>query len=119
MRAALTLPLRALNFAVWFAGQVVRSSALVLSDVLTPGSRATPRVVKLDLGQAGALHTTAISVLITLTPGTLVLGHDGDTDRASVLVHSMYHPTAEQALTDLIDMDQRLVRGMTLRAGTR
>ncbi|WP_420113562.1 Na+/H+ antiporter subunit E [Pseudactinotalea sp.] len=115
MSAALTLPLRVVAFTAWFAWQVIRSSAQVLADVLTPGSRATPRVVRLELGRAADLHTTAISVLITLTPGTLVLGHDSDSERSVVLVHSMYHRSTEQALADLLDMDRRLLHSWSLR----
>lgn len=113
MRPNVTLPLRAAAFLLWFAWQVLRSSVAVLGDVLTPGSRATPRVVRLDLDGAGGLHTTAISVLISLTPGTLVLGRDSG--RSAVLVHSMYHPSGDQARSDLQDMNRRLVRATTTR----
>lgn len=111
----LTLPFRAAAFLLWFAGQVVLSSAAVLADVLGPGQRSTPRVVRLDLGDAGDHHVTALSVLVTLTPGTLVLGvveQQGGT--RAVLVHSMYHRDAAAALADLRVMDQRLQQGLRL-----
>ncbi|MDQ0425644.1 Na+/H+ antiporter subunit E [Cellulomonas iranensis] len=112
---ALTLPIRAVVFLLWFAGQVVLSSAAVLADVLVSGRRSTPRVVRLDLADAGDHHVTALGVLVTLTPGTLVLGvveQPGGT--RSVLVHSMYHRDETTAVADLRDLDDRLVRGLTL-----
>lgn len=113
--ALLTLPWRALTFAVWFGWQLVTSSSGVMADVLTPASEATPRVVRLPLGDAGDIHLTAISILITLTPGTLALGVVPESDgQRAILVHSMYHPDAAAALADLHDMDRRLVAALTL-----
>lgn len=112
----LTLPARAVAFAFWFAGQVVRSSGAVLVNILTPGSSSTPRVVRMSLGTSGDYHVAAISVLITLTPGTLTLGVAEEPDGArAILVHSMYHRDAPTALADLSAMDRRMVRGLSLR----
>lgn len=117
MRSLLTLPLRLLAFTGWFVGQIVRSSGVVLLDVVTPGSRATPRIVRLHLGDAGDAHVTAVSVLITLTPGTLTLGVERLADGGrEILVHSLYHRDAEEARADLHDMDRRLTAATKGRA---
>ncbi|WP_309133940.1 Na+/H+ antiporter subunit E [Cellulomonas sp.] len=109
MTRVLLLPLRALAFVLWFTGEIVRSSGAVLADIATPAPRGAPRVVRLPLGAGGDAHLVALSVCITLTPGTLVLGvvPDGDEGRA-LLVHSLYHPDAETALADLRDTSRRL-----------
>lgn len=115
----LTLPVRLLAFSGWFAWQIVLSSGAVLADIVTPGSRATPRIVRLPLGEAGDAHVTAISVLITLTPGTLTLGVErADTGAREILVHTMYHGDAAAALADLRDMDRRLSAATTRKAAS-
>lgn len=110
MTWALTRPVRLAAFGWWFAGQILSSARDVLTDVLTPGSSATPRVVRLPLASTTDIQATIIGALITLTPGTLTLGVvDG---RHELLVHSMYHPDAESALEDLRNMEDRMLRAL-------
>ena len=114
----LTLPFQLAAFALWFAKEIVVSSLTVAKDSLTPGHASTPRVVRLDLGEVGDVHVAMISILITMTPGTLTLGQVGDgTGARSILVHSMYHEDTAGALADLHDMDQRMAR--SVRMGDR
>lgn len=109
------LPIRLLAFILWFAREIFRSSIQVISDVLSPGHGATPRVIRLPLGAAGDYHVTMISVLITLTPGTLTLGAVMEPEGArAILVHSMYHPDAAAALADLQNMDGRMMRAVRI-----
>lgn len=116
MIPVLTLPVRLVAFAAWFVWQIVRSSGVVLVDVVTPGSRATPRIVRLGLADAGDAHVTALSVLITLTPGTLTLGAERLADGGrDILVHSIYHRDATDALADLRDMNRRFIAATTWR----
>ncbi|QOC92192.1 Na+/H+ antiporter subunit E [Micromonospora craniellae] len=115
MTRLLTLPIRLVLFALWFAGQIVRSSWTILADILTPGLATTPRVVRMPLDSRNDLHVALIGVLITLTPGTLTLGVVAhDQDGQALLVHSMYHPDTESALTDLRDMERRMLLAMSL-----
>ena len=116
--AVFTLPVRVVAFALWFAKEIVVCSLAVVKDSLTPGHASTPRVVRMELGEVSDLHVTMISILITLTPGTLTLGQlGGGTGGREILVHSMYHEDNESALTDLHDMDQRMAR--SVRSGGR
>lgn len=111
----LAVPVRVLAFALWFAKEIVSSSLAVVHDSLTPRHYSTPRVVLMDLGEVGDVHVTMISMLITLTPGTLTLGQVGDgTGRRQILVHSMYHEDNESALVDLHDMDRRMARSVRI-----
>lgn len=117
MIAVLTLPFRLLAFTGWFAWQILRSSGGVLADILSPGSRATPRVVRLPLGDAGDAHLTALGVLISLTPGTLTLGVDRMAEGGrELLVHTMYDPDEARAFASLREMDRRLVAATTGRS---
>lgn len=114
----LTLPLRLAAFVAWFAKEIVVSSLSVAKDSLTPGHDSTPRVVRLELGEVGDTHVAMISILITMTPGTLTLGQVGEgTGSRSILVHSMYHEDNGSALEALRDMDQRMAR--SVRIGDR
>lgn len=107
----LSLPLRLLGFGLWFAWQVVVTAGAVIHDVVTPGHQSTPRIVLLDLGRTSDAHLTALSLLITLTPGTLTLGVEELEDGGrALLVHSLYHGDNPAAVADLADMDTRLRR---------
>ncbi|BBF99004.1 MULTISPECIES: Na+/H+ antiporter subunit E [Pseudonocardia] len=103
-------------FGLWFAGQVLICCRDVLVDVLTPGSSATPRVLRLPLASETGSRAAVMGALITLTPGTLTLGVvDGHHE---LLVHSMYHDDAETALAELRDMEARMLRAFgPLRRG--
>ncbi|WP_375001959.1 Na+/H+ antiporter subunit E [Aeromicrobium sp. CTD01-1L150] len=101
-------------FAVWFAMEVIHSSGRVLLDIVTPGSMTTPRVVCLDARSRTDAELTLIAALITLTPGTLTLGTRGIGDRRVLLVHSMYHANTDEALEDLHDMEDRMLRALAV-----
>lgn len=115
MFRTLSLPFRILGFALWFAWAIVRSTGQVLADILSPGHGATPRIVRMPLGDTTDWHVTMISIFITLTPGTLTIGAFNEPNgEHTILVHSMYHPSAEAALADLYDMDRRMTRSVTI-----
>lgn len=136
--------IRTAGFLAWFALEIVRSAAAVLRDIATPGSAATPRVVRLRLDPTPGVRTEVLAAvlgaLITLTPGTLTLGaapaklaaptgqdtgdadqhghQDGDQDGdrpGELLVHSMYHRDDDGALADLHDLQQRLLHALDPR----
>lgn len=118
----LTLPVRLVVFALWFLKEVVASSYTVIKDALRPGSDATPRVVRLPVGDAPPWHVVLISMLITLTPGTLTLGINRDRaadEEYALMVHSMYHADTDSALADLDDMFQRMRRAVHVGGSAR
>ncbi|WP_262493387.1 Na+/H+ antiporter subunit E [Flaviflexus equikiangi] len=106
-----TLPFRMSAFAAWFIAVFVKSSGTVLLDILVPGYQATPRIVRLPLGDVSSYHATTLSILITLTPGTVALGVTGDdTEGTTLLVHSLHHASSDEARDSLLDMNRRLAR---------
>lgn len=106
----LTRPLRTAAFLTWFAGQIARSARDVLADVLTPGSSATPRLVRLPLTGGTGTAAAVLGALITMTPGTLALGVvDG---QEALLVHSMHHADDDTALADLHHLQSRLLHAL-------
>ncbi|NJQ04631.1 Na+/H+ antiporter subunit E [Streptomyces lonarensis] len=114
MTPLVTFPFRLAAFGLWFAVEVVKSSAAVLRDILTTGHRSRPRVVDMPLESEHDGHVTLIASLITLTPGTLTLGVTrGPSGARHLAVHSMYHPDAASALADLRDMEERMLHAFT------
>lgn len=107
MTDILTRPLRLVAFLTWFSGQIARSARDVLADILTPGSSATPRLVRLPLTGGSRTTAAALGALITMTPGTLTLGVVDGQD--ALLVHSMHHPDDDTTLADLHDLQSRLL----------
>lgn len=100
------------GFVLWFAWQVLTSSGKILHDIATPGSDATPRVVRLRLGSRTDGQATLIATLITLTPGTLTLGIVQEDDHRELLVHSMYHRDNDAALQDLRHMEDTMLHAL-------
>ena len=128
----LTLPFRVILFVLWFSKEIITSSTAVVVDALRPGNQATPRVVRMPLGDVPDWQTVLISMLITLTPGTLTLGitAEAPSDRAEaaahiaaggegtvILVHTMYDADTESALAGLDDMFRRMRRALSVQGG--
>lgn len=113
----LVAPFRVVAFTVWFAWQIIVSTATVLADAVTPGIRSRPLVVRMPLDSRTDLEVTVIASLITLTPGTLTLGVDRlDDGSRCLIVHSMYNTDTSDALGDLEDMETRMLHALRLRS---
>lgn len=69
----LTWPLRVLAFLGWYLREFVRANLSVTWDILTPTHLSSPHVVAYDTRCRTEFEVSLLSLLITLTPGTLVL----------------------------------------------
>lgn len=104
---------RMIWLAVWFAWELLRTNTHVMADNVTPGQWYTPGIVRLDTWCRTDVEVTILAILITLTPGTILLGTATRTDGLRVVyVHGMYAPSAEAFRTLLLDLDLRLLRAM-------
>ena len=126
----LTWPLRFLGFLLWYAWELILSNAAVTRDVLTPGHRSSPIVVRYRTRCRSEFETVLLSVLITLTPGTLTLatvarpraGADGDashghegvagTEEYDIFVHAMYSDGPQDARSSLQEMETHMLNGI-------
>ncbi|ACV09559.1 Na+/H+ antiporter subunit E [Jonesia denitrificans] len=112
----LTWPLRMVQFAGWFAWQLVLSNVAVIKDNITPGQDSTPGIVELRTQCRTDAEITALGALITLTPGTLTLGtdiiHTDDGPTRLLFVHGMYAQTAKDLRASLHDMEHRMLHSM-------
>lgn len=105
--------LRFPGFAVWFAWQMLRANAQVAADLLTPGSASTPAIVAYRTRRLSPMELSALTSLITLTPGTLTIDVDGDEqDEDQVLyVLGLYAPAdARDFHAELRELEDRLLR---------
>lgn len=86
--------LSALGFAVFLVYELVLSNLRVAWDVITPRARRKPGIVAVPLDAASDHEITLLSILVTLTPGTLVV--DVSDDRRVMYVHSMFVDDPEE-----------------------
>ncbi|WBB49938.1 Na+/H+ antiporter subunit E [Verrucosispora sp. WMMA2044] len=94
---------RVLRFAGYFAVRLVQANLAVAWEILTPGSRLAPAVVRVPLRAATDTEVAAVALAVSLTPGTLTLSVQG-APTAALWVHGMYaaDPVAfRRAVTDL------------------
>jgi len=101
MSGWLTWPLRVAALAAWFFWQLVKSNAQVIRDILTRPDRSTPMIVKVDLPDATDVEGALVALMVSLTPGTLVLANEQGP--IVLYVHSLYsaHDEVILGVTDL------------------
>lgn len=99
------------GLGLWASWAIVRSSAMVARDIVAPSSRLAPGVLIVPLQCRTPLEVSLFSGLITLTPGTLVVGVDPDL--RELWVHGMYAREPEALRADLLATEARVLR--TLR----
>lgn len=71
-----------------FAGELAVANARVARDVLTTKLRAHPALVRVDLEASGDVELLVLSMLVTLTPGSVVVHVPAD--RSHMYVYGMY-----------------------------
>ena len=79
---------RLVEFAGFFAVQLVLSSLRVAADVVTPRQLARPGIVAVPLDARTDVEITLLANLVSLTPGSLSL--DVSEDRRTLFVHFMF-----------------------------
>jgi multicomponent Na+:H+ antiporter subunit E len=80
--------LRGVAFGGYYVRELVVSSVRVAADVLRPRFRMQPGVVGVPLDARTDVEITALTNLVSLTPGTL--GLEVSPDRRTLFVHAMY-----------------------------
>ena len=120
MTDLLTWPFRIVGIFFWYLGALVTSNFAVLKDVLTPGQNSTPGIGLFHSRAETEFEFSLISVLITLTPGTLSLGtttrEEGEPRK--LYVHSLYSSDADALRAELKDMEDRMLKAVRIRKET-
>jgi multicomponent Na+:H+ antiporter subunit E len=84
--------LRTILFFLW---ELFIANLRVARDVLYPGPlRVKPRVIAIPIDLQGDVPLLLLSVMISLTPGTLLL--DISNDRKTIFLHAIHAPEEDQ-----------------------
>ncbi|MBY5162641.1 Na+/H+ antiporter subunit E [Salsipaludibacter albus] len=100
-------PLAALRFFTWFVWALVRASAVVAWEVVTPTNDINEGIVAVPLGTTAPGLVTLIANAISLTPGTLTL--EVRRDPPTVYVHVLHLRALEDVRSDVQHLE-RLAR---------
>lgn len=117
MSNILTWLFRAIGFWAWYVKEFVVANSSVIKDVITTGNDATPCIARYECVSMTEGYYTLIAALITITPGTLVVGA-GDTTENGVrvmYVHGLYHSSADELRADLREMEERMLKGLMIQ----
>ena len=99
---------RLLSFAGYFLVELVRANLQITRDLLTPGSRLAPGIVRYELLSRTSVEVALFADLVTMTPGTLVLTITDDPPTA--YVHGMYAHDPDDFRQELRELEGRLLR---------
>jgi multicomponent Na+:H+ antiporter subunit E len=104
-----------IGFALYFLWELILANLRVAYDVLTPRHYMKPRVIAIPLDARTDAEITALTYLISLTPGTLSL--DVSSDRRVLFIHAMYAPDADALRREIKNGFER--RLLELMRGTK
>lgn len=94
------------RFGVYFIRVVVVANVQIAYEILRPGLRVTPRIVRFDIDGLTAVQRTMLINTVNLTPGTLAV--DLSPDRRTLYVHCMYAERKEDAVWQLQELKDRM-----------
>ena len=77
-----------INFVLFFIWELVLANLKVTLDIVTPQHLMKPGIIALPLSAKSDFEIFLLSLVITLTPGTLAL--DVSEDNSTLFVHVMY-----------------------------
>lgn len=102
-------PVQGLRFAVRFLVDLVRATADVAWDVVTPRSKGAPGIVAVVLPPTSDPILTVVADAVTLTPGTLTLEAASDARGAVLHVHVLHLRDPEAVRADVRSVHRRAV----------
>ncbi len=95
------------RFAIYFVRILLVANLQIAYEILTPGLKLAPRIVRFDVTGLTAVQRTILTNTINLTPGTIVV--DISPDRRTFYVHCMYAKDYDDAIRQLDYLKQRLI----------
>ncbi|KAA9392890.1 sodium:proton antiporter [Kocuria coralli] len=108
----LTWPLRLLLFVFWYAKELVVSSMAVIKDNMTPGQNSTPGLTRMPTRCRNDGELTLLAALITVTPGTLVIGNTTTDGTRVLFVHTLYFDNADASREELAIMETEMLKAV-------
>ncbi len=102
--------LRFASFMVYYLIEFLKANVYVMVDMFTPGSKASPAIVKFPLQSKTSIEITMLSCLISLTPGTLSLAIQANPP--VLFVHGIYAPEADVFRSQLAEMETYMLKSL-------
>ncbi|MEM6332334.1 MAG: Na+/H+ antiporter subunit E [Planctomycetota bacterium] len=97
-------------FSVYFVRILIIANLEVAREILTPGYQMTPRLLRYNVAGMTDLQITWLANAITLTPGTLSVDLDPETD--CLYIHAMYGDDRDALVAGLDELKTRLLKGV-------
>lgn len=79
---------RIISFLFYFLYQMIKANIQVAFDVMTPNYFMRPGIVRYPMNASTEMEINLLSMMISLTPGTLIL--DISEDKKTMYIHVMY-----------------------------
>jgi multicomponent Na+:H+ antiporter subunit E len=98
----------AAKFVCIVAWKLVQSNLYLAWEIITPGSRITKGIIAVPLRTDSKVAMLAVSDVITITPGTIVV--DVATNPTVLYVHVLHRRDLEKVREDMIELEDLFVR---------
>lgn len=102
---------RIISFIFYFLYEMIKANVQVAYDVMTPKYFMRPGIVRYPMNAQTDMEINLLSMVISLTPGTLIL--DISEDRKTIYIHVMYLQDAEKFIKDTkTGLERRLLEAL-------
>lgn len=102
---------RIISFVFYFLYEMIKANIQVAYDVMTPKYFMRPGVVRYPMDAETEMEINILSMMISLTPGTLIL--DISEDRKTIYIHVMYLQDPESFVKATKEgLERRLLEAM-------
>lgn len=110
-------PWRIITFLFWYAKEFLMANAQVTADILRSRKRMKmkPAIIAVPAASSSRAEWSLISILITLTPGTLTLSLSRK--HQILYVHGMFADSRESLVAEIQEMEDRMLGAMRRRPG--
>jgi len=103
-----------LRFALMVAGDLIRSTANVALEILTPTDRTEESIIAVDLPPEARHHFLLLIVAVTVTPGTAVV--DADPDTGTLYLHLLHHDRRNDTVAHVQELADLACRAFPMTA---
>jgi len=107
LRRGLVRTYRIIAFVVLYAYEFLYSNAIVMWEIVTPGSRLAPAILQLRLRSRSRREIVSLANFMTLTPGTLAV--EVRMDPPTLFMHVMHAHDVEAFRRRLSQLEDRML----------
>lgn len=102
-----------IKLALIFAWELITSAIFVLKHVIRPKVHVRPAIFKVETDLRSDLEITLISLLICLTPGSVVM--DVTPDHKILYVHALHMPESKESVMKSKALFEKAIKDVTRR----